>query len=48
MLEGTFMYQSGILSKKYIDGLVMLKFNNFHWHLTEDQGWRIEIEKSLS
>ena len=31
--------------KKYIDGLAMLKFNNFHWHLTEDQGWRIEIEK---
>ncbi len=31
--------------KKYIDGLTMLKFNNFHWHLTEDQGWRIEIEK---
>ena len=31
--------------KKYVDGLAMLKFNNFHWHLTEDQGWRIEIEK---
>ena len=31
--------------KKYIDALVMLKMNTFHWHLTEDQGWRIEIKK---
>ena len=31
--------------KKYIDALGMLKMNTFHWHLTEDQGWRIEIKK---
>jgi len=31
--------------KKYIDLLALYKFNNFHWHLTEDQGWRIEIKK---
>ena len=31
--------------KKYIDYLAAHKFNNFHWHLTEDQGWRIEIKK---
>lgn len=31
--------------KKYIDLLAMYKINNFHWHLTEDQGWRIEIRK---
>lgn len=31
--------------KKYIDYLSMYKFNKFHWHLTEDQGWRIEIKK---
>lgn len=31
--------------KKYIDYLAWHKFNNFHWHLTEDQGWRIEIKK---
>ncbi|MEJ7627003.1 MAG: beta-N-acetylhexosaminidase [Ferruginibacter sp.] len=31
--------------KKYIDYLAFHKFNNFHWHLTEDQGWRIEIMK---
>lgn len=30
--------------KKYIDLLAMYKFNRFHWHLTEDQGWRIEIK----
>ncbi|NLR63715.1 family 20 glycosylhydrolase [Chitinophaga varians] len=31
--------------KKYIDLLAMHKYNTFHWHLTEDQGWRIEIKK---
>jgi hexosaminidase len=31
--------------KKYIDLIAMLKMNTFHWHLTEDQGWRIEIKK---
>lgn len=31
--------------KKYIDALVLLKMNTFHWHLTDDQGWRIEIKK---
>lgn len=31
--------------KKYIDILAMYKMNTFHWHLTDDQGWRIEIKK---
>lgn len=31
--------------KKYIDYMAMYKLNSFHWHLTEDQGWRIEIKK---
>lgn len=31
--------------KKYIDILAMHKINRFHWHLTDDQGWRIEIRK---
>jgi hexosaminidase len=31
--------------KKYIDVMAMYKLNNFHWHLTDDQGWRIEIKK---
>ena len=31
--------------KRYIDLMAMHKINRFHWHLTEDQGWRIEIKK---
>jgi hexosaminidase len=31
--------------KKHIDLLALHKMNVFHWHLTEDQGWRIEIKK---
>lgn len=31
--------------KRYIDLLAQYKFNQFHWHLTDDQGWRIEIKK---
>jgi hexosaminidase len=31
--------------KKYLDYMAMYKMNTFHWHLTEDQGWRIEIKK---
>jgi hexosaminidase len=31
--------------KKYMDMMAQYKLNNFHWHLTEDQGWRIEIKK---
>ena len=31
--------------KKYIDLMALHKMNTFHWHLTEDQGWRIEIKK---
>lgn len=30
---------------KFIDILAMNKMNTFHWHLTDDQGWRIEIKK---
>jgi len=31
--------------KRYLDLMAMHRFNRFHWHLTEDQGWRIEIER---
>lgn len=31
--------------KKYIDFLALHKMNFFHWHLTDDQGWRIESKK---
>lgn len=31
--------------KRYIDLMVLHKMNTFHWHLTDDQGWRIEIKQ---
>ena len=51
-----FRYRGGMLDvgrhffsvdevKKFIDILALHKMNSFHWHLTEDQGWRIEIKK---
>lgn len=41
---GRHMYPVSFI-KKYIDLMAMYKMNTFHWHLTEDQGWRIEIIK---
>jgi hexosaminidase len=38
-------FQSKEFVKKYIDLLARHKMNRFHWHLTDDQGWRIEIRK---
>ncbi len=34
-----------VFIKKYIDYLALHKMNYFHWHLTDDHGWRIEIKK---
>ncbi|MDR1408974.1 MAG: beta-N-acetylhexosaminidase [Oscillospiraceae bacterium] len=31
--------------KKLIDAMALMKLNVFHWHLTDDQGWRVPIEK---
>ena len=31
--------------KRYIDLMAIHKFNTLHWHLTDDQGWRLEIKK---
>lgn len=31
--------------KQMLDAMALHKLNTFHWHLTEDQGWRIEIKK---
>ena len=30
--------------KQYLDNMVKYKYNLFHWHLTDDEGWRIEIK----
>ena len=32
-------------TKRYIDVMTIFKLNRFHWHLTEDQGWRMEVKK---
>lgn len=45
MLDSGRQYQSVDFIKRYLDILAMLKINVFHWHLTEGQGWRIEIKK---
>jgi hexosaminidase len=31
--------------KKFIDRMAQYKLNRFHWHLTDDEGWRIEIKR---
>ncbi|SMO40932.1 beta-N-acetylhexosaminidase [Solitalea koreensis] len=41
---GRHMFPTAFI-KKYIDMLALYKYNTFHWHLTEDQGWRIEIKQ---
>ncbi len=38
-------FQPVAFIKRYIDFLAYHKLNKFHWHLTEDQGWRIEIKQ---
>lgn len=41
---GRYFYSVDFI-KEYIDNIAMHKMNTFHWHLTEDHGWRIEIKK---
>ena len=38
-------FQPVAFVKRYIDLMARYKLNTFHWHLTDDQGWRIEIRK---
>lgn len=45
MLDSGRQYQTPDFIKRYLDLMAMLKMNVFHWHLTEGQGWRIEIDK---
>lgn len=41
---GRYFYSTDFI-KRFIDILALHNINYFHWHLTEDQGWRIEIKK---
>lgn len=45
MLDSGRQYQTPEFIKQFLDRMAMLKMNVFHWHLTEGQGWRIEIKK---
>jgi hexosaminidase len=45
MLDSARHYQSPAAIKRIIDGMASLKLNTLHWHLTDDQGWRLEIKK---
>jgi hexosaminidase len=44
MLDSSRSFQSVAFIKRYIDLLALHKINIFHWHLTDDQGWRLEIK----
>ena len=45
MLDSARHLQSPEFIKRFIDQLALLKLNTLHWHLTDDQGWRIEIKR---
>jgi len=45
MLDVSRHFQGKEVIKNMLDQMAMLKMNTFHWHLTDDQGWRIEIKK---
>jgi hexosaminidase len=45
MLDSARHFQSPEFVKRFIDQLALLKLNTLHWHLTDDQGWRIEIKR---
>lgn len=45
MLDESRHFQGTEQVKKMLDQMTYLKMNTFHWHLTDDQGWRIEIKK---
>ena len=44
MLDSSRHFQSPAYIKHFIDWMAALKLNLFHWHLTDDQGWRLEIK----
>jgi hexosaminidase len=45
MLDSARHYQSPAFIKRFIDWMAVNKLNRFHWHLVDDQAWRLEIRK---
>lgn len=45
MVDSARHFQTTDELRKIIDQMALLKLNTFHWHLTDDQGWRLEIKK---
>lgn len=45
MLDESRYFHGETFVKQVLDQMAMLKMNTFHWHLTDDAGWRIEIKK---
>lgn len=45
MLDEGRYFKGASVVKQLLDEMALLKMNVFHWHLTDDQGWRIEIKK---
>jgi hexosaminidase len=45
MLDSARHYQSPQFIRQFIDWMALHKLNTFQWHLTDDQGWRLEIKK---
>ncbi|MBM0107273.1 family 20 glycosylhydrolase [Steroidobacter sp. S1-65] len=45
MLDSARHYQPPEFIRKFIDVMALHKFNVLHWHLTDDQAWRLEIKK---
>ncbi len=43
MLDSCRHFQSVAFIKKFLDAMALHKLNRFHWHLTDDQAWRLEI-----
>src|SRR5690606_19586240 len=45
MLDSARHFQPAAWIKRLIDQLAQLKLNRLHWHLTDDQGWRAQVER---
>ena len=45
MIDASRHFQPVAVIKRNLDGMAAMKMNVFHWHLADDQGWRIEIKK---